>query len=54
VGLAVALGIAAFGRSQHRTSATGTPTTTVAPPSAGAGLPPALDDALVRLEKTVR
>jgi tRNA A-37 threonylcarbamoyl transferase component Bud32 len=55
VGLAVALGVAAFGRNQHGTSATATPTTTVvAPPGAGAGLPPALDGALVRLEKTVR
>ncbi|MDQ1506490.1 MAG: eukaryotic-like serine/threonine-protein kinase, partial [Actinomycetota bacterium] len=55
VGLAVALGVAAFGRSQHGTSATATPATTVvAPPGAGAGLPPALDGALVRLEKTVR
>jgi len=52
-GVAVALGVAALGRSQHGTSATGT-ATTVAPPTAGAGLPPALDDALVRLEKTVR
>jgi serine/threonine protein kinase len=53
VGLAVVLGVAAFGRSQHGTSATAT-TTTVAPPAAGAGLPPALDDALARLEKAVR
>jgi serine/threonine-protein kinase len=53
VGVAVALGVAALGRSQHGSSATGT-TTTVAPPAAGAGLPPALDGALVRLEKTVR
>jgi serine/threonine protein kinase len=53
-GLAVALGVAALGRSHHGTSAAGTPTTTVAPPAPGAGLPPALDDALIRLEKTVR
>jgi serine/threonine-protein kinase len=53
-GLAVALGIVALGRSQHGISATATKTTTVAPPGAGAQLPPALDDALVRLEKTVR
>jgi serine/threonine protein kinase len=53
VAVAVILGVAALGRSQHGTSATGTPTTTVAP-AAGAGLPPALDDALVRLEKAVR
>jgi serine/threonine-protein kinase len=53
-GLAVVLGVAALGRSHHGPSAAGTPTTTGAPPAAGAGLPPALDDALVRLEKTVR
>jgi serine/threonine-protein kinase len=52
-GLAVALGIAVLGRSQHQTSTEGTPKATVAPP-AGAELPPALDDALVRLEKAVR
>jgi serine/threonine-protein kinase len=53
VALAVVLGVAAFGRSQHGTSAAPPSTTTVAP-AAGGGLPSALDDALVRLEKAVR
>jgi serine/threonine-protein kinase len=53
-GLAVSLGVAARVRSQHGTSVQGTPTTTVAPTAARAQVPPALNDALLRLEKTVR
>jgi serine/threonine-protein kinase len=52
-GLAVALVIAAADGDNQEASPGGTPAVT-GPSPAGAGLPPALDDALRRLEKTVR
>jgi serine/threonine-protein kinase len=54
VGLAVALVTAVVAGGNHKASPGGTPAVTAPPPTAGAGIPPALEDVLRRLEKTVR
>jgi serine/threonine-protein kinase len=53
-GLAVAVVAVAVGGGNHKTSSGGTPAATGPPPTAGAEIPPALNDALRRLEQTVR
>ena len=54
VGLAVALVTAVVVGGNHKSSPGGTPAVTGPPPTVGGGIPPALEDGLRRLERTVR